>query len=555
MSTPRRMFEDPRNTYVIENNDPEAFDKRFVNRPGVHREQQCCRNRAPVWQTHLLDDGRDPASDNPQAYLPTKGLQVDDATGQSDNVSGPQETKGRVWVQAPDSPYKPDFISPEEWMRWQGVYWMSSPNSRPDLPNPPRWVRMSLQVKVTNGSPPEFLWCPRCETWLESAWSEFLDILPVAARIVAMAASYVPVFGTAVSFVINTTVSLAEGEKLDQALLDGIGGALPGQPASGMAFNACVAVGRGERVDEVFINSLPLDQSIKTVILAADQVVYAIATGQNITGALYETIRESMPAEAQLGMDYARRVINGENVAQMVLSESEQLLVQSLQAQAQAILTQAQREGPNVVAGARARVESMFNQYAVECGYQMALDRAPAEGRGAVQLGLLCGASGNRSTQYVGTFAAVRESNTVANDAHYYEGRRLIGLGIIYRYELISQILRSASFTIVVDQFDQLSNTWIKVAKTYAIADPWRRGFTIAIGVCEGSSIRGPGQTGVYQSMAEGAERDGFDAGQAVQFYRTLHGEVRLAGRPPGWKGGQPVIDKITPKHHPLNGL
>jgi len=76
MSTPRRLFEDPRNTYIIDNNDPGAFDKRFVNRPGVHREQQCCRNRAPVWQTYLTHDDKDPGErkqDRLQERRPASG--------------------------------------------------------------------------------------------------------------------------------------------------------------------------------------------------------------------------------------------------------------------------------------------------------------------------------------------------------------------------------------------------------------------------------------------------------------------------------------------------
>ena len=68
MSTPRRLFEDPRNTYIVDNNDPAAFDKRFVNRPGVHREQRCCRDRAPVWQSYLIHDGDDPGDGNRTAY-------------------------------------------------------------------------------------------------------------------------------------------------------------------------------------------------------------------------------------------------------------------------------------------------------------------------------------------------------------------------------------------------------------------------------------------------------------------------------------------------------
>ena len=83
MSTPRRLFEDPRNTYIIDNNDPGAFDKRFVNRPGVHREQRCCRDRAPVWQTYLIHDDKDPGDGNRTAYKRDDPLQVQDATGSS----------------------------------------------------------------------------------------------------------------------------------------------------------------------------------------------------------------------------------------------------------------------------------------------------------------------------------------------------------------------------------------------------------------------------------------------------------------------------------------
>ena len=81
-------------------------------------------------------------------------------------------------------------------------------------------------------------WCQKCDIALELACSEDMDKLPVAARGIAMVAASIPGFGTTVSFIINTAVSLAEGEPIGQALLDGIGGTLPIHPASGMAFNA-----------------------------------------------------------------------------------------------------------------------------------------------------------------------------------------------------------------------------------------------------------------------------------------------------------------------------
>lgn len=42
------LFDDPRNTYIVANDDPAAFDKRFVNRPGVERATMLSRSRASL---------------------------------------------------------------------------------------------------------------------------------------------------------------------------------------------------------------------------------------------------------------------------------------------------------------------------------------------------------------------------------------------------------------------------------------------------------------------------------------------------------------------------
>jgi len=530
MSTPRRMFEDPRHTYVVDNNDPAAFDKRFINRPGVHREQRCRGDSAPVWQTYLIHDGDDPGNGNRTAPKRMVGLQVEDATGESDNVTGRNQQKGYVWVEGPNSGYKPDFISPEEWMRWQSVYWIPSPRPVPGMPNPPRWVRIPGERKMRWGDEGEweFLWCQKSETPLEATWSDVLEGLPIAARGIAMIASNVPVFGTALSFVINTTVSLAEGEPIDQSLLDGIGGALPEQPASGMAFNAAVAIGRGERLDRLAIDVLPLDKSVKDVLKVADEVVFGIASGQAVTEVAYNTVCDRLPPEAQQGMDYARRVINGENVPEMILGEAEQVIANRVRDNAQALLDEAKSQGADAMSAARSKVDALFNQYAAECGYQMALDRLSPEARGWLQLGLVGGTALKGATPFVGTFGSVPESNTAQNDSHKTKGEKLIASGIKYKARLVSDILKGSSFSIDVDFFDLLNGVWTKRSMTYDITDAWRRGFTIAIGVCEGSSARGPGQLAVYQTLAEVGGRAGFDAGQAVQFNRTLGGDLGL---------------------------
>jgi hypothetical protein len=174
-------------------------------------------------------------------------------------------------------------------------------------------------------------------------------------------------------------------------------------------------------------------------------------------------------------------------------------------------------------------VNAMYNQYAVEFGYQMAFDRLSADARGWIQLGMAGGAAlAGHAEQFVGTFGSIPETNTAANDSYYAKGRALIASGIKYRNRPVSTFLQQASFTIVIDFYDSLNSAWTKRSMTYIVNDAWRRGFIIAIGVCQGFSARGPGQLAIYQTLAETGERGGFDAGQAVQFNRTLYGDLGL---------------------------
>jgi len=126
------------------------------------------------------------------------------------------------------------------------------------------------------------------------------------------------------------------------------------------------------------------------------------------------------------------------------------------------------------------------------------------------------------------TFGSVAESNVAVNDSYEAKGERLIASGIKYNNRPLADIRAGSTFGIVIDFFDALNNVWTKRHMTYEITEAWRRGFTIAIGVCEGCSARGPGQLAVYQTLAEAGGRAGFEAGQGVQYSRTLGGDLGL---------------------------
>jgi hypothetical protein len=224
-------------------------------------------------------------------------------------------------------------------------------------------------------------------------------------------------------------------------------------------------------------------------------------------------------------MQLARRFINGENVPEMILSQGEQVVADEVRNSARSLLEEASRRGPAELTEAQARVNAMYNQYAVEFGYQMAVDRLPGDVRGHIQLGMTAGAAlAGRPVQFIGTFGSIPEKNVAANDTNEAKGAELIAAGITYQLKPVSDILQQGTFSIVVDAYDALNGTWIKRPMVYQITDSWRRGFRIAIGVCEGCSVQGLGQLAVYQTLAEDGGRAGFDAGQAVQFERTLFG-------------------------------
>jgi len=578
MSTIRRLFDHPKNTEI---------------RDGHRGVQVCCNGNAPYWDTYRIYDDKDAWSSrdserNMPVYRQSDSILVQDDTGLSDNnrevlevdingkvIGSNDKRKGYVRVEGPYSGYKPEFISAAEWMAWQGVEFSSDPRGvkmangqyTTQLPNPPRWRRTRFRDdKVRQCKGPGgwasyglcLLWCQKCETALERAWSNTLEVLPAVARGIAMVVSYVPVFGTAISFLINTAVTLVEGKPIDQAILDGIGGALPGQPTSGIAFRVGVAIAKGEPFAHAVIDGLPLDRAVKDVLKTAADVVYGIASGENVTDIVYGVIRERMPPDAQRAMDLARRVVNGENIPDMILDEAEQAIVNKVRAAAENITRDARSKGEAAIAEAKREVDSLYNEYATEAGYQIALSRLTTQQRDAISTGLVGGNALSRPKS-IGTFGSVPEKNKEVNDTIEERGRKLLAAGITWRGKKLSDLIKAPTFTVTVDQFNALTNTWAPKRMVYKTNDAWRRGFTIAAGLCEGMSKRGPGQTAVYQTLAEAGGRAGFDAGQAVQYERTggyaglipLQQEVSLAS-PKGISSiaaalGQQVTKKEVP--------
>lgn len=392
------------------------------------------------------------------------------------------------------------------------------------------------------------LWCEGCSAE-DDPWGDFCDDLsqtftemaPVI-RGVAMICSYVPVLGTGAAFLINATTSLVEGENLDAAFLDGIGGALPGQPASGMAFAAARSLVNGDRIDKVGLKialaSMEVDAHIQDAVAAAIEVAVGMARGSSITELGLEQIRAQLPDSGKRAMDVARRACNGENVGGILSSEAM-----------------------DAARTAFAKGEDAINTFVAEAGFQDTFGLLPEQLQGAIRAGIVVGAIEARNHQFIGTFGSVPETNAPVNESYLQKGHRIVDGGAKYGGVPLSDILHGKHFSVTVDVFDALNGVWNQQTISYKqdgpwagnerpITDGWRRGFMIALAACEGCSVRGPGQTAVYQTMAEAGGRDGFDAGQAVAWWLTTHDlrnlTVREATETRHAGAGERVLDALA---------
>lgn len=446
-----RPFDDPRNTYIVNNDDPGAFDKSHAGQPGTHNEQRCCGDKAPT-------------------RLPQH-------TGWYVDSSGKRIVQMLTyWAQPANAPLAAS----------SGGWW--------NAPTPQGYF---IETALTGQ-----LMCDGCfgtvwDQFVDDVGSTFTAMVPVI-RGIAMAISYIPVFGTAVSFLVNASVSLAQGASLDSALLDGVGGALPGQPVSGMAFNAARSLLNGDRIDQALIKGLPnppINDTIKDILATLSDIAVAIARGNTITDVALDQLRKRLPEAGQAAMDVARRLANGESVQDVAVDEG-------MKAAASVAAT-----------GGAAAV----NGYIAQAGFQASLDTLSDELQAAFKAGIIAGNA--EQHQFIGTFDYA-EKNVTTNDQYAAAGQKIVASGL-YQGRPISDILKASEFAISRTDIDPLTGTPRTAVWQYQVNDGFKRGFLVALGLCEGKSADGPGQQQVRASLGNINAQHGFDAGQALQFVRT----------------------------------
>lgn len=387
-----------------------------------------------------------------------------------------------------------------------------------DLGQDPRTDR----VRADADGRATILWCKACEKTALEQFGEDLghtfDAMVPVIRGIAIAASYIPVFGTAVSFVLNASVSIAQGQSIDTAFLDSLGHSLPGQPMSGMAYDGARAIMRGEPLDDVAIEVAAagaggvVTPEMKQGVVAAAHIARSIAEGNALTSAVLDEMYNELPGPGKAAMGTARRLLNGDDAWGAVSQE-------------------AKVAGTIALADAKAKGEAGMNRYIAEAGYQGSLNVLPGDMRTAVSAGIIAGSIENN--QFVGSFGTT-EKDPATVDGFVAKGRKIIAAGARWKNRLLSDILKGQKLTLTVPEFDAIMQRMTGQNRTvvHDIDDLWRRGFEAAVGKTQGSSADGPGQQQFRASLVNAHMQKGFDAGQFIQHERTTYGDATVF-RPP----------------------
>ena len=218
---------------------------------------------------------------------------------------------------------------------------------------------------IDNGLDPREPWCPTCETELEQARDEIAAGAPAFLHMVAAVLAYVPVLGTAIAFVINTGVSLAEGEDISESVAEGVGGALPGQPASKMAYDVARAAVQGKPIDKLLVAAIPVDDQTKEYIATSVAIFKGIADGKSLTDIGLQQVHDHLSPMGQRAMEIAERAANGENVGNIALQEAAQ--------------------------AAKSAGSAALNNFIAQAGYQGVLDGLDKTVADALQIGAAIG--------------------------------------------------------------------------------------------------------------------------------------------------------------------
>ncbi len=137
--------------------------------------------------------------------------------------------------------------------------------------------------------------------------------------------SFIPVVGQILNIAITGAIALANGERLDAAMIKAIGAALPGGPLVQKAFGVAVDILSGKPIEEIGINLLPIPEPAKQVLYSVARVTRALAEGNPVGAVIASEAIRQLAAASQVAIEQAAK-LGAPKMIESVIAEVEKTL-------------------------------------------------------------------------------------------------------------------------------------------------------------------------------------------------------------------------------------
>lgn len=140
--------------------------------------------------------------------------------------------------------------------------------------------------------------------------------------------SFVPGIGPVASGAISAGIAMANGQPIDEILIAGAKGAIPGGPLAAAAFEASVGAIQGKSIEEIGIGTVSnlgqavgvkLPEDAERYLAAGLQVAKGVAQGENVQTAIVSEAIEQLPPQARDAAKAAQQVSNGAALSDILL--------------------------------------------------------------------------------------------------------------------------------------------------------------------------------------------------------------------------------------------
>jgi hypothetical protein len=130
---------------------------------------------------------------------------------------------------------------------------------------------------------------------LKNALASVKQVAPYAQLVLAA----VPGVGTGLSGAIGAGLALASGQNISDALIAGVRGALPGGPLAAAAFDVAHAAMQGKPITQIALNALPISPAQKSALVQGVQLARDLANGKNVAQSAVDAATHALPADLQ----------------------------------------------------------------------------------------------------------------------------------------------------------------------------------------------------------------------------------------------------------------